>query len=415
MKSKIVNTVAIVVLTAALSGYAQESQEQVEMEEDSRADQWQVQVGWVHQFGRGMSVSGPAPSMLLGTHSQRTGVGLTYPNNGAFIPRKFDDGFVSPDVWTGDAGLLSDPNPERYGMTFNWGVKNASQYNYDGGINPTLTYHINRGESVGKVSDVKEGNSDDDYQVNGIEVKARHLLRSWVEDRGSNNMANARTVLDLNLVVGLAWFPSSTQRNRRSVGQDLYRMTETYTFSDYYGSAAGGSWGALDVPYSGTYGSATDAGPLILATPLSASLRSAYQGTFVDSIALESDFWHLRGVLGVELAMPLTDRLSIYASPQAVLEFIDIDVERTETVTFTDRSGARTTIASQTDKRHKTTVAPGVLLTAGADYRINDNWFAGASFGWEKLFSDPSVHVGSDKVKYDLDGGEFSLYIGRNF
>ncbi len=362
-----------------------------------------------------MSVSGPAPSLLLGSRNQRSDIELTYPDGSAFIYRNFDDGYVRPDMWTGDSGLLFGPYPERYGMTWNWGVDNASQYNYNGGVNPTLTYHIDRGESVGTITDIKGGNSEDDFESNGIEIKARRQLYSWTDAGDSNNMANARTVLDLNLVVGLAWFPSTTQKTRRSAGQNLYRMTETYTYLDYYGSAAGGSYDALDVPYSGTYGSATDAGPIIPATPLSSSLHSSYQGTFVDSIAIESEFWHFRGLLGVELFMPLTHRLSIYASPQAVLELVDMDVERTENVTFINRSGTTRLVDSRTDNRHKTTIVPGILLTAGVDYLITENWFAGASIGWEQLFSDPSLHVGSDKVKYDLDGGEFSLYIGRQF
>jgi outer membrane protein W len=58
---------------------------------------------------------------------------------------------------------------------------------------------------------------------------------------------------------------------------------------------------------------------------------------------------------------------------------------------------------------------PGVLLTAGVDYRISENWYAGASLGYEWLFDDPSVRVGGYRVDYDLNGGEFSLYVGRHF
>ena len=58
---------------------------------------------------------------------------------------------------------------------------------------------------------------------------------------------------------------------------------------------------------------------------------------------------------------------------------------------------------------------PGVLLTAGVDYRFSENWYAGASLGYEWLFQDPSVRVGPDKVTFDLNGGEMSLYVGRRF
>lgn len=369
-----------------------------------------------HQFGRGMSVSGPAPSLSYGSRglSLRSGTGLKYPDNSAFIPRTFDDGYVRPDVWTGDTGLLTGSNPERYGMTWNWGANNASQYNYDQGAHPTLSYHINRGDRVGSAYNIKGGYSDDDFESNGVEVKARRLMHSWTDDRGSTNAANARTILDLNLVVGLAWFPRSTQRSGRAVGQGVYSMTETYTYLDHYGSGAGGSWPALDLPYSGSYGTSTDAGPLIPVTPESSELNQVYRGTIVDRVAIKSKMWHLRGEVGVELVKPITERLSVYLSPQVVLEFVDMDVERRETVTL-DGTGSRNRIASRTNKKHKMTVMPGGLLTAGADYRFTENWYAGASFGWEELISDPYVRVGPDKVKYDLSGGEFSLYVGRRF
>lgn len=407
MKSIQLNMVAILVLAAALSGYAQESRQHVR-EQSSRTNTWQVQVGWVHQFSRGMSVSGPAPSLSHGYRSLPSGVGLTYPDNSALIPRDFDNGYVRPDMWTGDdAGVPAD----RQGMTWNWGA-NAGQYNYDGGNHPTLTYHIDQGEYVDSAHTVKDGKSHDSYDSNGVEVKARRLIYSWTDTRGSTNEVEVATILDLNLMLGLAWFPRNTQRYRRAIGQDMYGLTETYTYLDYHGTGAGGSWPALVLPYSGT---ATDAGPLIPVTPESSSINLDYQGGFVNSVAIKSKMWHLRGAVGVELVKPITERLDVYVSPQVVFEFVDMKAERAETTTFTDNAGTTTRVASRTNKKHKMTVMPGVLLTAGADYRFTENWYAGASLGWQEMISDPSVRVGANKVKYDLGGGEFSLYVGRSF
>ncbi len=403
MKSIQVNIVAILALTLVLTGYGQEPQ-------DPGAKKWKVQAGWVHQFGRGMSVSGPAPS-LSGSRSLLSGVGLTYPDNGAFIPRNFDDGYVHPDIWTGDTGLLSGPNPERYGQTWNWGA-GADQYNYDGGAHPTLNYHIDRGERSSGTHNIKGGSSDDDYESNGVEVKARRLLHSWIDAGNAANEANAKTVLDLNLVVGLAWFPELTQHSRRAVGQDMYGVTESYTYLDYYGTSGGGSLPPLNFPYSGTV---AGPGALIPVTPEASGLNAAYHGSLVDHVDIKSKMWHVRGDLGIEFVKSVTERLDVYVSPQIVLEFVDMDVERTETVTFTDRSGQRHRVASRTDTKHKTTVIPGALIVAGADYRVSERWYAGVSLGWEELVSDPHVRVGSDKVKYDLSGGEFSLYVGCRF
>ena len=70
---------------------------------------------------------------------------------------------------------------------------------------------------------------------------------------------------------------------------------------------------------------------------------------------------------------------------------------------------------SRINKKHKMTIMPGVLLTAGVDYRFTENWYAGASLGWQEMINDPSVHVGPNKIKYDLGGGELNLYVGRRF
>ena len=234
------------------------------------------------------------------------------------------------------------------------------------------------------------------------------LLHTWARDVGTSNPPNAEVSLNMSLVVGLAWFPANKQTHRRSMGQDMYSLSETYTYLDYYGTEAGGSFPPLDVPYSGSFGSVggTDAGPLIPATPESAALASAYIGTLQNSVEIESKLWRLRGEVGLEFEKPLTDRLSVYVAPQLVLEFVDMHVDRSETGT----GGA-----SRTDSKHKMGVYPGVLLTAGADYRLTENWYAGASLGYEWLIEDPSVRVGPDRVEYDLNGGEFGLYIGRRF
>lgn len=410
MKSIQRNSVFIVALTVAAAGYGQEQRANAGRGTGPRTNStWQVQVGWVHQWGRGMSVHGPAPALSLRSGRAAGGTpSLTYPDNNAVIPRDFDDGYVHPDLWTGDRGVPA----ERQGKTWNWGADNPSQYDYNGGVNPTLTYHIDRGEYLGGSATATGGSSDDDLPSEGVEVKFTHLLRSWTKGGGATNEPTPKVTLDMNLVVGLAWFPGNKQTHRRSTGQNVYSLSETYSYPDYYGTAAGGSWPALNIPYAGNYGSVggTDAGPLIPATPDSSALVSAYMGTLRNNIEIESTVWRLRGEVGVEFVKPITDRLSVYAAPQLVLEFVDMSVDRTETAT-----GPGGTSTTRSDSEHKMGLYPGVLLTAGADYRLSENWYAGASVGYEWLVEDPSVHVGPDKVEYDLNGGEFSLYVGRRF
>lgn len=402
MKSIQATIVALLGLTAAVAGYGEEPRTGATRDPGSRTNNWRVQVGWVHQWGRGMTVRSSASAPAFGGLSLRSGA------LGPTTPGMYDDGYVLPDRWTGDAGVPAD----RQGMTWNWGANNPSQYDYDGGVHPTLTFHRDRGETVGAAYSVNAGKSEDDLPSNGIEIKTSRLLHSWTYGDGPTNNPNGKVALDLNLVVGLAFFPGTTQKYRRTSGQDVFNTTETYTYLDYYGTADGGSWPALVLPYSGSYGAGTDptSGPLIPVTPESVGLESTYMGSYRDTVEIKSKIWRLRGEAGLEFVKPLTERLDVYAAPQLVIEFVDMSAERTETVTY--NSGK---VASRTDSEHKMTVVPGVLLTAGADYRFNENWYAGASVGWEWLAEEPSMRVGSDKIEYDLSGGEFSLYVGRRF
>lgn len=412
MKSIQISIVALLALMVVLAGYSQEPQD-AEAEKlvltTPKKSKWQLQVGAAYQWNRGMSVKGPSIAPSAGGRPNLSGVGgLTYPGNSALTPRDFDDGYVHPDIWTGDGGVPS----ERQGMTWNWGAQNASQYDYNGGNHPTLSYHLDRGESVGSAYNMNRGGSDDDFDAYGIEVKAKRLLHTWLrDDIDEDNLQPSDVMLEMSLVVGLAWFPSKTQNHRRSMGRSVYGMSETYTYLDYYGTTAGGSYPPLSVPYSGSYGQVggSDAGPLIPGSPESAVLNSTYLGTARNTVDIKSRMWRLRSEAGLEFAKPITKRLNVYVAPQFVLEFVDMDVDRYE------RSSGPGANYSRSQGKHKMAVHPGVLLTAGVDYNVSENWYAGASAGYEWLFQDPYVRVGADKVTYDLNGGEVSLYIGRRF
>lgn len=407
-------------LTVTLAGYGEEPQANGGRAGGARPNKWRVSVGWVHQWGRGMSVSGPTPGVSGNSLQSFTLDGLpvlsdmpttlTYPNNAALIPRLFDDGYVIPDLWTGDPGVPVD----RQGMTWNWGVDNASQYDYDGGVHPTLTYGIDRGAHVDSASTLT-GSKDSDMPTDGIEVRISRLLYSWTSDGEleDNPDAAADSILDMSLVLGLAWFPGTRQSYYRASGQEVFDVSETYVYLDYYGTGAGGSWPPLVVPYSGTYGGP---GPLIPGTPEFADFILTHMGSISDNVQIKSKLWRLRGAVGIEFSKPfLSERLNVYVSPQIVLEFVDMHAKRTETVTYTGDTSGSTVLASRSDSKHKMAVYPGLLLTAGADWNFSENWYAGASIGYEWLADDPSVRAGPNKVTYDLNGGEFSLYVGYRF
>jgi len=380
---------------------------------------WRVQAGYVHQWGRGMSVSGPAPSISagdlsfapLGGRAIRDGLPTaTYPDNSLLIPRTFDDGYVLPDLWTDDTGLLGT---DRYGMTWNWGVDSAGQYDYNNGVHPTLAFHISDQQVVMGNATVSGSTTDDDMPNNGVEIRFGRTLIEWDGNGPEDEASGAawwNTPASVDAVLGLAWFPEVDQRVARQAGRTVYNVTETYTYSDYYG--ANGE-GPLDVPWSGTY---DGSGSLIPATPSDWGYALDPLGTARDRVAVDSQLWHLRGAAGLALTKAVTPHWSVYVLPQAVLELVDMSATRRETLTYTDgQTGQTSTLASRADHKSGFAVVPGFLLTGGLDYRTDSGWYAGTSLGWEWLAEDPGLHVGPDRVRFDLDGGEFSLYVGRNF
>jgi hypothetical protein len=368
--------------------------------EEPREKGWRVQAGWVHQWGRGMSVRSGTPS--FGGLSNGSGAPpLTYPDNSAYTNRVFDDGYVLLDPWTTDPLVPA----ERYGTTWNWGYQNSSQYdNTTDPNNPTLTFHRRTAAVIDDSSPISAtGGTSDDLSSNGIELKVNRWLHTW-EERD----------IDLDLVLGLAWFKTEKAAVNRTYAQGGYSGLETYTYLDYFGTPTGGSWPWPFTPpdtYSGNY---TGPGPLLPERPISSLMSDP--GTFNDTVSINGRLRRLRGEAGLAFTKPLTSRLSAYIEPQFVLEFVDVKVRRSEDVTFTDNgSGATEQVGSSASEKKKIQFVPGFMLTAGADYRFTENWYVGASLGWEWLSRDVKVNAGSDQVVFDLEGGEFSLYLGRHF
>ncbi|MFZ4396833.1 MAG: hypothetical protein ACOYOU_14555 [Kiritimatiellia bacterium] len=317
------NIVMLLILLTVSIGRSAEPSFNTERRQNGGTNKWQIQVGWVHQWGRGVTMSDHSPSLLNGRYLGSSVLPtLTYPDNAAIIAREFNDGYVRLDYWTGDAGLLSGPNPERYGMTWNWGNDRARQYNYDSGNHPTLTYHIDRGTVMDDAITVTQGATSDDIPTQGVEVKTTYLLYSWTNGCGDASSSYTNVFFNIDLALGLAWFPTTKQQFNRSTSRNVFAVMERYTFLDYYGvtTAPGGPWPALVVPYLGTYGSATDAGPIIPVTPESADLASGLMGTYSDNVMIESRLWHLRSEVGLVFTKPFYKHFNVYLSPQFVLE-----------------------------------------------------------------------------------------------
>ncbi len=390
---------SLVVVSAVATGRSEEPREQ----------RWRLQAGWVHQWGQSMEVRGPAPSLYNSLiprggskwFGQLPPGAMTGPEDGLPVVWNFDDGYVFPDE---ESGVRPGGDPGAPLSTHYWHYQNAGQYD---SVADTLTFHRDLGLRSSGSPGVR-GDNDDTFQSDGVEIKASRWLHTWEE-----------WDVDLDLVVGVAFFPDTqTMRNERMTEQNMVRETETYTYSDYFGSPAGGNWQpGLDhwYPYYGRFRTNDDPpgdNPII---PLDYEVSSERTpGVIRDTAQIEGRLWRLRGEVGPTFTKPLTRRVSVYVAPQLALEFVDACVHRSETVTFTE-NGQTSRLGSRSDHNDKTTVVPGFLLTAGTDCLVSENWYVGGSLGWEWLSRDVTVSVGPDRVRFDLDGYELNLYLGRKF
>ncbi len=355
-------------------------------EEPATDKKWKLQAGWAHQWGRKMDVRGSAPSWYgslipLGDASVED-----IPDGWNYI-----DGYVLPDE---QSDVPPGGNPNNPLSTHNWHYENSEQYS--GGDNPTLTFQRGLGlQYIGESFGLTR--SDAYLSDEGIEIKLSRWLHTWTNVN-----------VDLELLVGVAFFPDThPMKHTHSTSQQMAEGVETHVYLDYYWEPGLPS---LDTEYYGEFYSISGDNPLIPLEPWRIETEAQEAGIVQDLVKVEGNLWHLRGELGVTLRKPLTSRLSAYLSPQFALEFVDVSVKRTETVTFNNSR-----VAKRTHRKSKMALIPGFLLTVGADYMITENWFLGGSVGWEWLAEDVDVKVGPDTAVFDLEGGDCNLYFGRKF
>lgn len=382
-------------------------------DEEPREKRWRVQAGWVHEWGRHMDVRGPAPALYKDlvpeSGSRWKGApppeAMMGPESGLPTVWNYDDGYVFPDEQSD-----VDPGTEVNRKTHYWHYQNPGQYDRTTDpARPTVTFHRDLGHHYDGAPRYSTGPGlDDELPSDGIEFKVMRWLKTWKKYN-----------TDMDLVLGVAWFPSTDPlRHSRATQQNIVHRVTSYQYLDYFGSAEGGSWQpGLDYwyPFYGQYRTNDDPpgdNPII---PLDYVASPEHSGGIItDTVSIEAEIWRLRGAIGPTFTKPITRKLTGYFAPQFALEYVDVEVDRTETVTV-NQNGSISKVGGSSQDEHETEFVPGVLLTAGANYMVRTNWFVGASLGWEWMSKDVEVKVGPDTVSFDLDGGEFNLTVSRKF
>ena len=348
-------------------------------------DGWQVQVGGAYQWGMKMDTRGPA---LTTPHNYSIPPGVLPPDDGSVLAGTdgytFMDGYVRRD-WYMDAPGASGNNLT---MTWNWYYENASQYN---AIDHTLAFHRETAVSAG-------GTDDKTFDAAGLEISARHQLLQFCG-------------LDLGVDLAADWFPSM-QASQTRFASSLF---QTFYFSDPWGVLPGLAPGYQGPDYNyNNPATPGDAGNLNLwPIQYAPTIGNTLEQTRVTT---QAELYRVRTAAGPTLSVPLTDKLSVYATPQFTLSLVHADVTRHSTTTSTDMGTGITTLLSSSDASDsKTAVLGGFLLAAGVDYQFAQDWYVGANIGHEWIPDGLSVNVGPDKTRLNLGGGQASIYVGTKF
>ena len=133
-------------------------------------------------------------------------------------------------------------------------------------------------------------------------------------------------------------------------------------------------------------------------------------------VTTKAELYRVRAGLGPTLSVPVTDKLSLYATPQFTMSLVHVNVTRSQTTTATDIGTGDTSVLSSSEASNdKNAFLGGFLLAAGLDYQFAPNWVVGAYVGHEWIPQTLSVGVGSDRTSLNLGGGEASVYVGMKF
>ena len=336
-------------------------------------DGWRFQVGGAYQWGMKMNTRGPALTALNNYTSADPGA------------QTYADGYVHRDVNMDSSS--GSPSDYDHTYTWNWSYANANQYN---SVDHTLAFHSQESTSTSDTG-------DKDFNAAGVEFSARHDLLSCCG-------------LNVGIDFDLAWFPGMHVSQTRTA-------TSRYT-TDYYSTATYGGGndiiGVLGDPASYTGPDYTDSGnldrPGLLYTPILITDTLEQM-----AVTTKADLYRVRAGLGPTLSVPITDKLSLYATPQFTMSLVRAEVTRNQTTTSTDMNTHITTPSSSEASNEKTAFLAGFLLAAGLDYHFAPNWVVGACVGHEWIPDTLSVGVGSDRTHLNLGGGEASVYVGMKF
>jgi hypothetical protein len=408
------------------------------------AENWWLEVGAAYRGGMKTDASGGSHVRNLEIHasvSQRNIPGNLAGSSASksnpdsinqYGDHTFEDGYVDTDRGTGNPDSV-DPS-----VTWNWGYDNNSQYNPS---DETLTFHRSSTTSgqqvktgtgqVITVSTVQDTavDSSSDFGGAGLELKGGRTVYQG-ESTHIDLVAGIMVIVNAGSDMSVTTFKENIQ-------DDQYRITDTYRYTDRHTDAYVYNTSGVaipSVPHQGTYDGPFDE-PAVIPSPVIPNLPASSQrdtrrsGSVVrDLRVVSSANWSARNHInfdieadiyelwfGPRIGFPVNDRFTFHITPKVSLNYVDVNVSRSESFVASYADGSTATLNSWSDQTDKSEWIFGAGLTVDADVQFGNGYFAGLWGGYEWVSDDVEVEVGPNQVSVDVSGYTVGLLGGKKF
>ncbi|MDX2109159.1 MAG: hypothetical protein SFY80_02850 [Verrucomicrobiota bacterium] len=350
---------------------------------------WEISTGPVYRWDMEISMTGPSHAQVelfqaaVPYQKDPTGIGSLALTG----DRTYDDGFVNRDAGTDNPEAIGGP-----GMTWNWGISNASVYDKS---SATLRYHKSGGEKLSLLSTSSvEGQQSIDSHAAGWELAARYVpeqRESW----------------------SVAWMVAARyhEKNGQLFSGSNYSqqwLLESYQLADTF--PLQGVVPSTSPLYSGTY---NGPGPVIANRPstrTATNFQTLQTWTAANQWQAEIDtsLWELRA--GPEFRTALDSRISAVLNPAISLNRMVLEGTQMEQFSYDPVGVLRTWHDSSSAEKWSF----GASVDAGLEFYA-EPWSATVLAGYHWVSDSVESHLGPSRVLWEPSGFTFNVSIGYRY
>lgn len=395
---------------------------------------WTVSVGPEVRLGMEVQATGSSYVQSLGISSATAASMVPKPrdvsplyrpdpnpqNPYGYANRTYDDGFVNMDDGT------DDPSSIFPGQTWYWGYNNPDQY--DAGNN-TLSFHR---DTTG--ADVQSAVDVQDWRATSQDVlRDGNLREDEIQNAYGLGLAVGRGILekqafqvDVRGGFGMMWGSQTRMRATtysEGVQVDSFRVVDRYDYSDQFAYRDTYSYDTTGIapppaPYAGTL---DGPGPVIDNVPATANRdvqnRTRETTRTRDITQTGSTSWTAANEINLSMDSSLYDlwlgprfsirpyrAVSLVADTRVSLNYVDVQVDRTERFTTDRQSGNSGLLNEWQDENSHGEWILGLGLSLGIEVEVTRNWRIGFQGGYDWMSQEVAVDVGPDTVSLDPSG-----------